>query len=243
MLILPEGMKIERSLKSEAALLERGKEWLAQDERTAGLHASDLMDPRLAYFKHKFPMPIADRLVNIFLVGKIGHVIVLSTVDKAKGLNVTSDEGSEWSDELGIWFSADKTLQGRPRELKTTRSFYAAKTYKELDLYNEQLMIYMVARNSLKGQLWILYLNLKDESGKTAPSWRAYNIEVTQQELDEYKAQLIQTRKAIEKALKTDEFQKLPVCRKFKCGEKNCAYWKECQPEGRYGLSERKWEQ
>ena len=151
MLKLPESLEITRSLKAEDALLALGKKWLQQDERKEGLHASDLMDPRQAFFKHTDPRPISDRLVNVFLVGKIGHVIVLSTVDKSKGLNLTSDEGSEWSDELGIWFSADKTLDGIPRELKTTRSYYEAKTVEELSLYCEQLGIYMVARNSEVG--------------------------------------------------------------------------------------------
>lgn len=242
MLALPESLNIERSMKSEAALLERGRKWLAQDERKEGLHASDLMDPRQAYFKHTDPRGIQDRLVNVFLVGKIGHVIVLSTVDQVKGLNVTSDEGSEWSDELGIWFSADKTLNGIPRELKTTRSFFEPKTHKDLELYCEQLMIYMVARNSLVGQLWVLYLNLKDKDGKTAPSWRAFTVTVTAEDLAKYKKQLIETRKKLELAIKTHEFEKLPLCRKFKCGAKNCEYWEACKPEGRYGVPEKKWE-
>jgi hypothetical protein len=243
MLQLPESLNIERSLKSEAALLKRGKDWLAQDERKGGLHASDLMDPRQAYFKHTDPRPIQDRLVNVFLVGKIGHIIVLSTVDKAEGLNVTSDEGSEWSEELGIWYSADKTLAGIPRELKTTRSFFDAKTVKDLELYCEQLMIYMVARNSTVGQLWVLYLNLKDADGKTAPSWRAFTVTVSEADLAKYKAQLIKTRKALTKAIDTKDPEGLPLCRKFKCGAKNCEYWDQCKPEGRYGLSERKWKE
>lgn len=241
MLELPDSLEIERSPKSEAALLARGKEWLAKDERKEGLHASDLMDPRLAYFRHTDPRPIAERLVNVFLVGKIGHVIVLSTVDGTAGLNLTSDEGSEWSDELGIWFSADKTLSGIPRELKTTRSFYDAKTHKDLALYTEQLMIYMVARNSTVGQLWILYLNLKDADGKTAPQWRAYTVTVSDADLAKYKRQLIKTRKQLSKAIEDKDPSGLPVCRKFKCGKANCEYWEQCRPDGRYGVPEKKW--
>ena len=241
MLKLPESLEITRSLKAEDALLALGKKWLQQDERKEGLHASDLMDPRQAFFKHTDPRPISDRLVNVFLVGKIGHVIVLSTVDKSKGLNLTSDEGSEWSDELGIWFSADKTLDGIPRELKTTRSYYEAKTVEELSLYCEQLGIYMVARNSEVGQLWVLYLNLKDSSGKTAPQWRAFTVRVSKEDLAKYKKQLIDTRKKLEKAIKMYDPSELPLCRKFKCGKDNCEYWEDCQPEGRYGIAKSKW--
>lgn len=242
MLQLPSDIKIERSPKSEQALLDKCRTWLEKDERKGGLHASDLMDPRMSYFKRKYPSALPDRLVNMFIVGKFGHIIVLSAVDGAKGINMESDEGSEWSDELGIWFSADKTLNGIPRELKTTRSFYEAKTYKELSLYVEQLAIYMVGKNSLKGQLWVLYMNLKDADGKTAPQWRAFTVTMTPDALAGYKAQLIETRKALEDAIKTDKFQVLPLCRRFKCGKKNCDYWEECQPEGRYGVPEKKWE-
>lgn len=241
MLKLPESLEITRSKKSEDALLALGKKWLHQDERKEGLHASDLMDPRQAFFKHTDPRPIQDRLVNVFLVGKIGHVIVLSTVDKVKGLSVTSDEGSEWSEELGIWFSADKTLDGIPRELKTTRSYYEAKTVEELSLYCEQLGIYMVARNSTVGQLWVLYLNLKDSSGKTAPQWRAFTVRVSPEDLAEYKAQLIDTRKKLEKAINMYDHSDLPLCRTFKCGKANCEYWDDCQPPGRYGKAKGSW--
>lgn len=241
MLELPDSLEITRSTKAEKALLDLGKKWLGQDERKEGLHASDLMDPRQAFFKHTNPLPIQDRLVNIFLVGKIGHVIVLSTVDKAKGLNLTSDEGSEWSEEIGIWFSADKTLDGIPRELKTTRSFFEARTDKDLAMYCEQLGIYMVCRNSTVGQLWILYLNLKDSSGKTAPEWRAYTVKCSEEDLAKYKAQLIDTRKKLTKAIQTYDPSELPLCRKFKCGKDNCEYWEDCQPEGRYGVAKARW--
>lgn len=241
MLKLPDSLDVQRSPKSEAALLERGRKWLQQDERKKGLHASDLMDPRQAYFKHTDPRPIQDRLVNIFLVGKIGHVIVLSSVDGTDGLNLKSDEGSEWSDELEIWFSADKTLAGIPRELKTTRSYYDAKTVHDLALYLEQLLIYMVARKSRKGQLWVLYLNLKDAEGKTAPQWRAYTVTVSEADLAAYRDQLIQTKNALLRAIEGQDPSELPLCRPFKCGEDNCEYWKQCRPPGRYGKPKSKW--
>lgn len=241
MLKLPESLTIERSPKTEQALLDRSRKWLEQDERKPGVHASDLMDPRIAFFKRKHPAPISDRLVNMFLVGKIGHIIVLSAVDGADGLNMESDEGSSWSEDLEIWYSPDKTLNGIPRELKTTRSYFEPKTHTDLALYVEQLAIYMSARNTTTGQLWVLYLNLKDADGKTAPQWRAYTVKMNQEDLDGYKAQLKQTRKELVLAWETGDFQQLPLCRKFKCGKKNCEYWEECRPEGRYGVNERQW--
>jgi len=241
MLTLPKSIAITRSLKSEETLISKSRKWLTQEERKDGIHASDLLDPRMAFFRRKHPAPIPDRLVNMFIVGKIGHAIVLSAVDGAKGLNPESDEGSIWSEELKIWYSPDKTLGGIPRELKTTRSPDEAVYPKDLALYCEQLMIYMAAQNSTVGQLWILYLNLRDEEGNTAPQWRAFTIRVTQEELDEYKRQLKQTAATLEYASKKDDPTGLPLCREFKCGKKRCEYWEECQPEGRYGRPDATW--
>lgn len=234
MLIVPETVSMTRSPKSEQALVDKCRTWLEREDRKEGLHASDLLDPRMAYYKRKFPVAMPDRLVNMFIVGKFGHIIVLSAVDGVKGINMESDEGSEWSEDLQIWFSADKTINGVPRELKTTRSFYEAKTHKDLELYMKQLGIYMVARKSLVGQLWVLYLNLKDEDGKTAPAWRVFTMKWTQAELDDYRDQIKATAASLNRALKTDDPSELPLCAQFKCGKGTCDFWEECKPEGRY---------
>src|SRR5574343_1085882 len=151
MLRLPDTLEVTRSPKSEQDMVDRCRTWLTQEGRAEGLHASDLLDPRLAYYKRKLPVAIPDRLVNMFIVGKFAHAIVLSAVERVQGISLASDEGSEWSEELGIWFSADKTLNGVPRELKTTRARYEPKSLSDLALYAEQLCIYMVARNSTGG--------------------------------------------------------------------------------------------
>jgi hypothetical protein len=195
----------------------------------------------MAYYKAKHPSPLPDRLVNMFLVGKIGHAIVLSAVDGVPGISLASDGGSEWSEDLKIWYSPDKTLSGIPRELKTTRSPYEAKYPKDLALYCEQLLIYMAAQNSTVGQLWILYLNLRDEEGNTAPQWRAFTVRVSQEDLDLYKARLRQTRLGLEYAREKDDPVGLPLCREFKCGLKRCEYWEECKPDGRYGRPDATW--
>jgi hypothetical protein len=239
MLALPEGLTIERSLKSEQALTDKCRTWLTQDARKDGIHASDLLDPMMAYWKRKKPQPLTDRLVNMFIVGKFAHIIILSAVDGVKGIDMASDEGSKYSEELGIWYSPDKMLNGIPREVKTTRSFYDAKTYKDLALYIEQELIYQAAENSLTGQLWIMYLNLK-EDGKTTPSWRVFTIKVTQAELDAFKKQLRATRDQLVKAIETDDYKQLPLCRVFKC--RDCEYFEDCQPAGRYGVPQKQWD-
>lgn len=236
MLILPDGLDVTRSEKKEAWLTNKCRAWLAKDERKSGLHASDLLDIRQAYFKRKYPEPLPDRLVTVFLLGKLAHAAVLSAVDEVPGIDFASDGGSIWSEELGVWYSPDKIIDGVPCELKTSRSFYEAKAVKDLANYAEQLMIYMAAMGSTVGEVWVLYMNLKDDTGATSPAWRVFPVKVTKEELDAYKRQLVEARRSLEQALETDEFQELPLCRTWKCGEKHCEYWKQCKPEGRYPL-------
>lgn len=240
MLELPEDLEIERSETSEQVLIDRCRAWLEREERKPGLHASDLLDPRMAYYKRKYPVPLPDRLVNMFIVGKFGHIIILSAVDKVVGINMESDEGSVWSEDLGIWYSPDKTIDGIPRELKTTRSFFEAKTQKDLEIYSKQLMIYQVAKESTRGQLWILYMNLKDEDGKTAPSWRVFTQSTTEQGLEAYRQNIKRTVKVLNHAIDTDDPSELPLCAQYKCGAGNCDFWEQCRPEGRYPLKTKK---
>jgi hypothetical protein len=78
----------------------------------------------------------------------------------------------------------------------------------------------------------------RGEGPGSFPQYRAYEVEVSKADLAKYRAQLITTRKLLEKALKTNkkvDIRKLELCRPFKCGGGNCAHYDVCKPEGRYG--------
>jgi len=234
-LTLPKGINVKRNRANEAKLLDKARAWLAQDERAEGIHASGLLDPRQAYWGIKKPQEISDRLVNIFLVGKILHVLILG--------QGKSDEGSFFNKELGIWYSPDSIRGGKVREVKTTRSFYAPKDYKDLDLYLEQVLTYMAGANVLEADLDVLYINLRDEETKrTSPEYRCFKVTITEDDLKSVKKEVISVRKSIEKALttvssrhKNEPWRALPLCREWKCSAGGCAWYHDCQPEGRYG--------
>ena len=78
----------------------------------------------------------------------------------------TTDAGSSHCD-LGFDYSPDAFYDGLVREVKTSRSFYEPTSIEDLGTYIEQVLIYMVATETLESELWVLYLNLKDETGKT----------------------------------------------------------------------------
>ena len=78
----------------------------------------------------------------------------------------TTDAGSSHCD-LGFDYSPDAFYDGLVREVKTSRSFYEPTSIEDLGTYIEQVLIYMVATETLESEFWVLYLNLKDETGKT----------------------------------------------------------------------------
>jgi hypothetical protein len=177
----------------------------------------------------------------MFMIGQVLHAFVLSAVGGVN-LDWKSDEGSRESKELGITYSPDKMIKGIPRELKTSRSFYEPKTIDDLSLYAEQLLVYMAAERITTGQLWVLFLNHKNEQGKTSPEFRAYTVTLSQEDLAALIQNLKDTRATLDTAIETKDPSKLPLCRKWKCGEGNCEWWGSCKPEGRHGIPVKKWE-
>ena len=233
MLTIPANINLKRSKKAERLFLGRLRKWLEEEKRSDGIHASELLDPRMGYWSRNKPKPLTDREVMMFSIGKGYHERFLP--------GIGSDSGQKVSSELGIEYSPDEIRESVPRELKTTRSFYAPKTQRDIELYLEQLQIYMVAEKSSNGGLDVIYLNLKDKKGKTCPAVRSYSIEYTDKQLEQVFNEIKETVALIQvaQAHKTPEI--LPLCRSFKCGL-DCKWWEDCKPEGRYPEEgKRKW--
>lgn len=241
MLELPM-LKVSPDEKTKGHIMEAVRVWLEREERAPGIHASDLLDPLYAYMRMTHGQKLKDRDLNIFMAGHVLHAFVISAVDGKQGVDFASDQGSRFSKELGISYSVDLFRKGVPREIKTSRSFFPPLGKEDIRQYLEQVLIYMAAENSLVGQIWALYLNIKDSQGRTAPEIFVYTVRVTQKELDKFKRQVVTTRKLLETARKKKDPSKLPLCREWKCGEKYCPYFtKQCKPEGRYGLPKKEW--
>lgn len=246
MLKLPSSLTVERNKQAEANLIKKTRLWLEKDSKDrTGIHASDLLDPRKAYYDKINPQPLSDRLVGLFFVGKVLHAFFLSALTGETGVNWKSDGGSTVDSELGFSYSPDWDKEGIPGELKTSRGKYEM-SKSDLGLYLEQLVTYMVGRKSLDGRLVVLMTSLpapRSEGYGTYPQYRAYNIHVSKADLAKYKTQLIATRKLLQKALKTKkktDIKKLPLCRAFKCGRSQCPHYDVCEPEGRWGT--RRWD-
>ena len=242
MLIVPNDIKVEADHVEEKRLLDMTRRWLEQEKRTPGIHVSDLLDPMRAWWSKKDKKKtLTDREVTTFLIGKVLHSFVISAMSEHDGLNLSTDEGSRHSKELGIDYSID-FLDGKiPAEIKTSRSKEPASGIKDLSMYCEQLLCYMVAEKQREGRIWVLYLNAKDYENRTHPVYRAYSVTVTQKALDEYGKQIKKTQSTLTKALKMSTPAGLEPCRTWLCGERMCQYWHKCKPKGRYGRPPSKW--
>lgn len=234
MIQIPESVTIKRCRPDERKLLDTARNWLDRSERTPGLHASGLLDPLQEYWRSVDPRGISDRQVPIFLVGKVLHAFVLGSMAGQVDFQ-TSDEGSRYNEELGIWYSVDWD-KGEVAEFKSSRSFREPRDSHDLDMYIEQTLIYMVAKDVTEAKIWVLYINLRDPATRrTSPEFRSYQVSVTPEDLAKLKQQIIETSKSVANAIKTGDPAGLSLCREFKCGRGNCDWWDNCKPSGRYG--------
>lgn len=236
---LPDSLRLQRDTTGEKDLYDKARAWLAKEPRTPGIHASSLLDPRLAYFQHGKPEELTDKLVCMFLIGKVLHAFVLSAADGATGTDWATDSGSKTSEDLGIQYSIDRFKDGVPIEFKTSRKPYEPRRVSDIDTYLEQVLIYMAAENSTVGKVWVLFTGLKD-TGETIPRFRCYTVTISKEDLEALKHTIREIVMHIDMAIAnpvgvgSKEFKALPLCHAFKCGPKNCKYWDECQPEGRW---------
>lgn len=242
MLQLPK-LEIVRHEDAEDGMVEKTKTWLEHEgkERDPRIHASDLLDPRKAYWNRQKKEPFTKAMAGNFMVGKVLHAFFATLMNKKKGLSLEdTDVGGTFDKELGISYSNDHQEGNIPYEYKTSRALNE-QTNRDLASYLEQLCIYMAAKKSLVGRLVVLRLmgKNKEKGYGTYPQYRAYEITWTKKSLADYRNQIKTTAKLLTNALKKKTPKTLPLCRDWKCGENNCGHWKACQPEGRYGA--KKW--
>ena len=241
MIHVPSNLAIHRDEHCEVKIVQHLRNWLTQQdsERINGIHASDLLDPRLAYWRKLKPKILTERQVFLFTIGKVLHSLILATETHEVDISI-SDSGTQ--EALGILFSPDMIVDQHPVELKTNRSLYAPeqeKLIEDFHMYLEQLIIYCVLSQCLIGELWVLYISLKDGSGRTFPGLRCYKVEITEEQFDDMEQQIISTRTALEEAITHQDHTRLELCRTWLCGE-SCAVWHDCQPQGRFPIRNRK---
>ena len=238
MIPIPDSVELQRDRASEAWLLKKSGEWLSKQERPAGLHATDLLDLRRAFFRAVDPKPLGPREIGLFLPGKVLHAFVLGAAGGKVDLNAT-DEGAHFSEEFGLWYSPDWDRGGNIAEFKTSRAFKTPKDLSDVDIYVEQVLIYLACKNQLEARLWCLYLNLRDEVTKRmTPTFLCFRVKISQEDLERIKTFIRASKQDYEKAVETGDFRSLDLCRGWLCGARMCEWYHRCRPEGRYGTKE-----
>lgn len=239
---IPKSLKVTRSKKAERKLTEVTKKWIDR-ERSPGVHASDLLNPLLSYYRKTEPKKITGREARIFMTGHVFHAFILSAVEGTKEINWESDGGQLYSKDLDIEYAPDKVLNGKVREVKTSRSFYAPRDTEDLEGYIRQCLIYMAATGTVDSQLWVFYINLRDSKKRTNPEYRCYNLRIEKKELKVLQKDIKVEVKRLQKAVDEKDPSGLPLCVDWLCGKNRCVYWgKPCKPKGRYPMARERWE-
>lgn len=237
MIEFPPSLVVEPDKEAEARLYGTAKAWLEQQDRKDGIHASDLLMPLRAYWKRKTggEAGLNEREVGLFLVGKVLHAFVEHEGLVKPDLGHT-DEGSKFEPELEVWYSPDKLVGGKVIEVKTSRSFYEPKGLDDLDQYLQQVLIYLACENVTEGEIWVLYVNLRDDAGRTSPAFRVFRVSLDPAHLPGLRRRVKAAVVGLSRALAEGDPSDLPLCPAWICKPEYCPYFNEpCRPVGRYG--------
>lgn len=212
------------------------KKYLGDNNRdTSKLHISDILNPRLSYFRKKYGNIITDQDVGFFIPGQAFHLFLQQIMGKE-----FAEKKLEFDGVLGTADYSGAFLA----EIKTSRKY----TIPDVPSYHyiEQLMKYMCMSGKLTAKLIVIFFT----AGRTWKGDKASTLEIvcwdidcTQKELDEQKNLISERKVAILETIQDNEFNRLPLCWDFMCFSayknkvtKVCPFYNECQPEDRYNV-------
>jgi hypothetical protein len=203
-------MKIVRDLEKEKSLIEEIKNNFSEPRQ--GIHLTDLLTPRQAYWKKICPKTVKDEEAMYFLTGR-GHEEIYH---RASGYQQVKEK--QWHSifyNIDLWY-------GSPCELKTRRWGLAepGNESAEYDYYLTQLRGYCAMENSLTGylQVWCI---VDKKKFKQKPEFGLYHIAFSEEELEEERKRLIKTRNMLVFALDMQDYEMLPLCPEWMCGSKH----------------------
>ena len=179
-----------------------------------GIHLSDLLSPRKAYFQKVDPKHPTFHEICYWMSGNAVEDKFLGAIGYEHG------EQREWN---GILYTPDMFLNF-VAELKSRRGGLAkeggeADTY---DYYLLQLKGYCALAGSAQGWLLVLSLVEKQADFTTKPELAAYRVEFTEAELAETAVELLHRRDALVRAITlrgADAYLTLPECPSWMCGK------------------------
>jgi len=223
-------MELTRNQTSEKWIVDRVKEHLNSQPRGEGIHVSDLVHPRKAYWKRIDPRPMTDDEAGYFVAGRGHHEVIEAIIEGVD--NKSPDTGQHvWE---GIYYSPDLNMN-YPVEIKTSRAQLGPEDTgkdprQEYDNYLAQLTSYMAVENSEKGGLIIFYLNKKVDrnSRSTKPRFQVWDVVMTKDELAAKRTSMLDGKRNLEQAVDSHHFSELECCPSWLC--KSCQWLSQCVP-------------
>lgn len=176
-----------------------------------GIHLSDLVMLRKAYWQRIKPLPPTDEEIDYWVSGRAIEYRFLNAIGYQKA------EAKEWE---GIMYTPDLFFSF-PAEFKTRRGWIAKEGEEEerYDLYLKQLKGYCAIERKTQGWLLVFSLVEKQADHSTKPERAFYRVEFTEEELKQCREELLYLRQSLLYALDTHEFKHLPLCPGWACGK------------------------
>ena len=209
--------KIEKNAAQAEAIVSHVRDYLSRPRK--GIHVSDLLFPRRAYFSRKHPeIELTEEEVGRFIAGR-GHHQIIQAMTTSPEFREVSVERSGISGHIDIY----KEL---PVEIKTTRAMKVATKDELSPHYIEQLGMYCALVNINRGQLLLLHLGIR-EVGKHGMTPKLVVYDVSFHDLDAIKREMLGRKIALEKALAEDDPKSLAPCPEWMCD--GCKYAEFCR--------------
>jgi hypothetical protein len=214
-------MIIKRNIQIEDFILKSIQDKLFNNQRT-GLHLSDLLSPKQAYWQKVKPIPPSKKEIIYWLSGKAHESVFLHVS------NFQRVKSKEWN---GIWYSPDaslnviltdkETYNDLLIEMKTSRRGFLVRDGEEADRYKhylKQLGFYCAIENRTDSGLFVWYLTMMDENKKnTDPDFFFYDVEFTLEELETMRQEMLVMKDKFILALSENNPSELPDCEEWMC--------------------------
>lgn len=182
-------------------------------EAREGIHLSDLLTPRKAYWQKVKPMNPTKEEILYWTSGNAIEERFLQAIGYQKA------KVKEWE---GILYTPD-IFFNFPAEAKSRRRAMAKEGEESqvYDYYLKQLLGYCAIENKRQGWLLVFSMLERQDDGTTKPEWGFYRVEFTQEELEVERKRLIWTKKELEFCLDRDHLYGLPFCPTWMCGKES----------------------
>lgn len=205
-------MRIERDPKLLESLLVKTQK--TESYERDGIHLTDLLYPRQAYWRKALPKPLTMADMLYFIAGRgVEDEFLRSAL-------LYKSPPKQWK---GIWYSIDTHIDTAPMEIKSRRR-YLAEEGKELEVYDgylEQLRCYCSMEGSDVGYLAVISLMEKVDVNKTEPVLVVYRVEFTSEELGNTLVTLEETKKLLDHVFNVPSapnHKALHQCPQWMCG-------------------------